>query len=328
MTEFLVKGIDGELSKEMIKLYNYFSLDNNDKTGNIETIKGLHKFPNFVNNVVYDNQVEFTGTRTMDKMIYNNNNKVLIGYSSGFDSTYIALNLLSKGLVPVLFHLKSLNKSYPDEYDKAVNFAKEFGLEIIVVEIQHGKQFFIDNPIKNQMILSLMMDYGFKNNINQFAMGNNVDEDINECRIQYGISDSINSFNEYRDSIGEYVENVIYHDITETKTNAYKFLWENYPQAFKYVNSCITPHRFKKHLNKLNSEKFNYTPLSDTRCMSCFKCAIEYITLDSFGFVEKNDKLLEHCYNVIRKKSDTMFTTKIATKKSTNEEIRRNILSC
>lgn len=225
-----------------------------------------------------------------------------------------------------MLHINNLNKSYPDEKIKAQEFAKKFGMEIVTVDFEHGTESYcIDNPIKNQLILAIMIDYGIKNGINNFALGNNIYEKISECRVQYGISDSIENFDLFRNGIKEYIKNINFYDIEIKKNECYKFVAENYFDAFKYVNSCISPHRFKKYLNKTNKEKYNIQPLSETRCMSCYKCAIEYITLSKLGFLEENEQFKRHCFDIIRKKSDTIFTTKIANRKSSNEEIERNI---
>ena len=225
-----------------------------------------------------------------------------------------------------MLHINNLNKSYPDEKIKAQEFAKKFGMEIVTVDFEHGTESYcIDNPIKNQLILAIMIDYGIKNGINNFALGNNIYEKISECRVQYGISDSIENFDLFRNGIKEYIKNINFYDIEIKKNECYKFVAENYFDAFKYVNSCISPHRFKKYLNKTNKEKYNIQPLSETRCMSCYKCAIEYITLSKLGFLQENEQFKKHCFDIIRKKSDTIFTTKIANRKSSNEEIERNI---
>ena len=280
------------------------------------------------NDKVYENNNVFNENEELIQHIkMSESNDILIGYSSGFDSTYQALRFMDKGYNVILFHCNNLNKSYPDEKIKARGFAKYYNMKLVQVDIEHSEQFFIDNPIKNQLILSLMIDYGIANNINNFALGNNIFESIKECRSQYGISDSIENFNSFRNGIKKYIDNINFYDIEIKKHECYKYVAENHFEAFEFVNSCISPHSFKKSLNKHNEDKYGIKPLSKERCMSCYKCAIEYIILSKYGFVELNNDYLKHCYDVIRKKSDTIFTTKISNKKSTNEEIERNIFN-
>ncbi len=316
-----------DLGNKVLEMYNYFSVDNNSQIKTIPTYEHFEKFMQTCNDTVYDNKNTFvTGVPLCNKMKLSNSNSIIVGYSSGFDSTYQALRFLKEGKNVILFHCNNLNKSYPDEKVKAQEFANKFGMEIVTVDFEHGdNSYCIDNPIKNQLILALMIDYGVQNGINNFAMGNNIFEKISECRVQYGISDSIENFEYFRNAIKHYIKNINFYDIEIKKNECYKFVAENYFDAFEYVNSCISPHRFKKHLNKVNTEKYGIVPLSDNRCMSCYKCAIEYITLSKFGFLPMNQEYRKHCFDIIRKKSDTIFTTKIASKKSTNEEIERNI---
>lgn len=320
--------IKNKIVLDMIDLYNDINNISNDSV--LTVPYGFNGFSELIlNSIGYDPIINLSEELSNPIDIESTNNKVVVGFSSGFDSVYNSLKLLSCGYEPVLFHVKSLNKSYPDEFNKSISFAKDFGFDIVVLEVEdNNNPIFIDNPMKNQMILSLMIEYGTQNNINKFAMGNNVNEKISECRVQYGISDSIEMFTEYRNGISKYFNNLEFFDILETKSNAYKFVGENFYKAFENVNSCITPHRFKKHLNKLNSNKFNITPLSDTRCMSCYKCAIEAILLDYNNIVEYPDDYIEHSYDIIRKKSDTIFTTKIANKKSKNSEILERLIEC
>jgi len=315
--------------KDFFDMYN--QIGKIDEVNELLYPTGFHDFLKLtLNTVGYGDKLTRELKTQKEKISLSNvNDKVLIGFSSGFDSTYQALKLKHEGYEPVLFHINSLNKSYPDEATKANEFAEMYNFEIINIEIEENiNKVFIDNPIKNQMILSLMIDYGYKNEINKFALGNNIRENIEECRVQYGISDSIQMFQIYRDSLSRYISNAIFFDIQETKSDAYNFVGTLYPKALVAVNSCITPHRFKKHLNKLNSEKFGIVPLSDNRCMSCYKCAIEAILLDYNDIVQYDEKYLNHSYNIIRKKSDTIFTTKIANKKSNNEEILKELLQC
>ena len=60
-----------------------------------------------------------------------------------------------------------------------------YKFDIANVEIDDNiNNVFIDNPMKNQLVLSLMIDYGFSNGLNKFALGNHLYENIGECRVQ------------------------------------------------------------------------------------------------------------------------------------------------
>lgn len=331
----IVANFNIPITDKIMSMYNYFSADRNGHCDNIDTYIGFSDFMETANDKVYNNNNTFKETeKIMERFIMPDsdysNTTIMVGYSSGFDSTFQALRFKKRGFNVVLLHCNDLNKSYPDEKEKAKEFADYYDMQLVTVDIKYDKSqpnFFIDNPIKNQIVLSLMIDYGIQYNINKFALGNNVYENINECRSQYGISDSIENFNLFRQGIKQYIENIYFYDIDIHKHECYRFVAENYPEAFKFINSCISPHRFKRYLNKTNREKYGIEPLSDTRCMSCYKCAIEYIILSHYNFIKTSEEYLKQCYNIIRKKSDTIFTTKVANKNSTNEEIERNIFN-
>lgn len=327
----IISEFNTPITNQVMEMYNYFTLDNNDKYDKITTNIGFTEFMQLANDKVYNNRITFVDNEPLMLPFKFNTqtNKVVVGYSSGFDSTYQALKLKHDGYEVVLLHCNDLNKSYPDEKEKAREFANYYNIKLVTVDIKHDKtpQFFIDNPIKNQLILSLMIDYGIANNINTFALGNNIYENITECRSQYGISDSIQNFDTFRKGIAYYIENINFYDVKEHKHECYKFVAENYHDAFQFVNSCISPHRFKRHLNKKNREKYNINTLSDSRCMSCYKCAIEYIILSHYGFTENSQEYINRCYDIIRKKSDTIFTTKISDKNTNNNDIERNIFN-
>ena len=317
------------LTSKILPLYEYFSKNRNDYNCVLHTYKGFAEFVKIVNNKVYNNNMVFDESlefKFRQKM--TDSNKIVIGYSSGFDSTYQALKFKSLGYEVILLHCSNMNKSYPDEKQKALDFAKEYSMKLIIVEIEHlSSEFFIDNPIKNQLILSIMIDYGLFDNINNFALGNNIYENISECKPQYGVSDSFESFMEFRKAINNYITNINFYDIDIKKSECYKFVADNYFESFKYVNSCISPYRFKKYLNRINTCKYNIIPLSDERCLSCYKCAMEYLILSKLGFLDINHDFEKHCYNIIRNKSDTIFTTKIANKTSTDNDIERSIFN-
>nr|WNM56314.1 hypothetical protein CoNPh38_CDS0438 [Staphylococcus phage S-CoN_Ph38] len=332
MFQFLDTDLNKKpLTKQMLKIYDWFSKDQTIEHQSSDWDSRFNDFVDLISTYAFGSDfntpksnVGILGEQSQ-KLDYK---KAMVGFSSGVDSTYQALYLQSKGYHVTLFHVGGLNKSYPDEKERAQKFANDFDMDIIVKDCKHGdSQFFVDNPVKNQLVLSAMIDTGVELGIGVYAMGNNVNEDIKGINIQYGLSDSIQSFDTFESTVLNGLYDIKLEHIKVGKPDIYDFIIHYKPKALKYVNSCITPHRFKRHLNKLNREKYNFTPLSDTRCMSCFKCSIEHIILDKLGYVEHNKELLQHCYDIIRKKSDTMFTTTIANKKSTNKEIERNIFN-
>ncbi len=258
--------------------------------------------------------------------IKEENNNVLLGFSGGLDSCYLAFKLKDKGYNVSLFHLKGLNKNYPKEDEFAVKFATNHNFNLININVKHlKKQFFPDNPLKNQLILSLMVDYGLENNICKFALGADYNTDIKDASIGFTITDSIQVTELYLQGLRNTFKSIelllIPND--EPKSIRLKYLVENQKNVLQDIYSCIIPHRFNNSLHNKNQEKFGVV-LLDGRCGSCYKCCQEILILSELGYFynkNKNIDLINHCWKILSDSKTShrkdLFNKKIDIRKRT-----------
>lgn len=117
---------------------------------------------------------------------------ILLGFSGGLDSVYNALKLRDEGYEVLLFHINNLNKAYPKEDEFAQRFAEHQNFKYITLDAHHlHKEYYIDNPLKNQLILASMIDYGIQHSINIYALGADNNTHIEDACIGMTITDSI-----------------------------------------------------------------------------------------------------------------------------------------
>ena len=241
-----------------------------------------------------------------DEVTLENSNKVLIGFSGGLDSCYLACRLKSKGYEVVLFHVDNLNSyAQPNEDNYAREFAKHGGFEYIEVNFKPRKHnFFNENPIKNQLVLAFMLDYVIENNINNIGLGCDWTQTLDDSTVGLDATDS-KEFNEtFWKAVERVVHNVnlIFCEDEVKKVDRIAFLLENYTELFQYVYSCVLPYRFTKSSHERNESKYG-VPLLKGRCGSCVKCCREFLYLVHLGWYNERDeetnKFCEHCWDIL-----------------------------
>ena len=252
-------------------------------------------------------------------------NKVMVGYSSGLDSTCQALYQRSLGRDVILFHVKHLNHSYPDEYDSAVRFAQDYGFTLVIINPKFVRQTaYIDNPIKNQTILAYMIDYGISIGCRRYAMGNYRSDALSEQVEGYETTDAVELF----DSFNRYMKSIIpdyeYQDMQMDKYDAFAFMVSHEPKALTYVNSCIRPYRFKDYTHDTTCSKYNIQ-LIPHHCGVCYKCMAEYLILADLKYYGIYRDYAKKCINTLRDKDGSTFTMHIK-KDMSDKEVLQTVL--
>jgi len=315
-----------EIGDRILKYYNIFCQENFDK--NPVVYSG---FSNFLKTIYETHEQEFV-SNISEPLIptphrLQDNNKLLIGFSGGLDSAYSALDMRDKGYDVTLFHCTGLNKHFPKEDICARQFAEAMDFEFVEVPVEHGqKEFFIDNPIKNQLIMSYMIDYCFAHGIGRVMLGSDLTTKIEDSTIGMTITDSSDVYYSFISGIQLYVDNLKVHFISSDmpKHLRIQYILLFHPEALEYIYSCISPHRFSNHLKELNEKKYGITLLKD-RCGSCYKCCMEYILLYECGYYT-DQVFLDHCYDVLSK-SKNAHRKDLFSKKIPLEERRQSILN-
>ena len=226
-------------------------------------------------------------------------NAAAVGFSGGLDSAYIALRMAADGKEVTLFHVSGLNGQFPDEERKARAFAAASGLRMVECGVRHtGREAHPDNPFKNQLIMALMADWGAANGIASFALGSDWCTHIQECEVGWTLTDSV----EVNEAFLAWAEQVMPgYSLTFIPSDVKKAQRLEYVAGkglLEHVASCISPHRFKRHLAQANAEKYG-VELMDGRCGSCFKCCMEWLLLRRIGAAPDNAAFEAHCWDVL-----------------------------
>lgn len=291
--------------ESMIKIYECAS--DKDFVNNIHAqrinncfkkyIEGLSKL-GFKENIPY---CDFIDPKPSEHWEFEDNNKILLLFSGGKDSTATAIDLREKGYNVTLYFLQGVNLSYSDELERAKVVAKKLNMPMIIDYISvTGKGDFLENPTKNQLILAYALNYGISHNIYTYCYGGFKEDTIEQSAFDRNFSDSIELFNWFESGIKRMIPqfNVITPFDNEVETLK---LIGKYPELWNDFQSCLTPKRYREHLRKTNQEKYN-VKLFDHRCGSCWKCCMEYIVFCDLGLVEYNEEFYKHCLDIFSNK--------------------------
>lgn len=247
----------------------------------------------------------------------NDNHNVLIGFSGGLDSAYCAFMFREMGYNVILFHITNLNKAYPKEDEYARMFADHNHFRYIEVVAKHlHKEYFIDNPLKDQLILAAMIEYGLQHNVNIYSIGAGNCTHIEDSTIGMTVTDSIEVNQLYWQGIQKYIPNAVLSLMPNnvTKYDKLQYILNKYPNALNDIYSCISPHRFNNQLHNHNEDKYNIKLLNG-RCGSCYKCCMEAILLSELNYYDKEGLFIKHCWDILAKSKNShrkdLFNKKI-----------------
>lgn len=227
--------------------------------------------------------------------------RVLCAFSGGKDSLANVLMLQDLGYEPILFFITGVNYRYTYEHESSRQLAEVLGLELVEQSFKlHGKNDYPENPVKNQFILAMMLDYGLKRGITNYSFGTYLDSPTDELSSEYMLSDSSDLFDAFMEFVNSIYPEVDLPFFLHDSCEAYLVIIQHDPKLLNYTQSCMAPMRFKQNLIKHAESKYGIELLPN-RCPSCYKCCTEAIILNDFGIVCYPDSYLEHCKDVIRK---------------------------
>jgi len=232
------------------------------------------------------------------------NGTVLVGFSGGKDSAAAALALQAQGLAPVLFYVNGINyRSYAGERVYAARVAQVLNMPFVEVTVkQTGEVEYPDNPVKNQFILSLMVDYAYRHGGSNFAQGNLAKETIREANINFTYSDAGEMYAGAEPVFRLWtVESYKYlGGVMRYESESFKTLHELCPAALDTVLSCLQPYRFRTKVRQANEKKYG-VKLRPEMCGTCYKCASEYLHRCILGIAVAQPEYVKQCVSILRK---------------------------
>jgi len=226
---------------------------------------------------------------------------VLCCVSGGKDSLATVLHYLENGYNVHLYTLKGINRGYPEEYKSAVNWANALNLPIYVDTIKiSGKKYWVEHPLKNQLIATLALAYCLDNNLPAtVAFGDYQDETADKSNFGVNWTDNINLWEAYNDFLKGFVE--ARAEIPLEKELVGLELIDKNANLLPLIQSCLMTVRDRESLRQKNQNKYGLKILPN-RCGSCYKCCLEYIYFCDHKKLEYNEDFYKHCLEILKKK--------------------------
>ena len=206
--------------------------------------------------------------------------RVLVGFSGGKDSVAAAVRLQRRGYEPILFHVAGLNRYAASEEERATRaVAGALRLPARILRLrQLGKMGWRENPARNVLVLGLMADYGLRQGISRYALGNFDDYHLRPGEVTAGPSDTLEVLEATAAVLAKvapaYRLATVLHDNTDSMVE----VMTHARAALPAISSCLMPLRYRAAHRKRISHKYSYVLLPG-RCGICSKCASEYLHL-------------------------------------------------
>lgn len=211
-------------------------------------------------------------------------NHVVLAFSGGKDSVAHAAFLKDQNLNPTLFYVKRANRSYPNEYNVSKVIADMLQVPLVEDELHYsGKVTKAESPVKNHLILSLIIEYLRQNNLTRCACGTYLEDTLNKTSTHFGLSDAYEFYRAFEKAVQSFFPNFKWLCWFNSEVHALSYLVNKHPELIPQYQSCILPDRYRPNIRKHNEQKYNITLLPN-RCLSCWKCCQEYLILHMFDY--------------------------------------------
>ena len=229
-------------------------------------------------------------------------NKFILAFSGGKDSTANLLYLMDEDYDVTCVFTKGINRSATEEIDHAKLVTDSLGAKLVIDEISiSGKTDYFENPVKNVLIISRLLDYGFKNKCAYVSIGETHNLKSEEMDIMYNYSDAIDLLNLFEQAVQTHYPQFRLDWIFKEESTDMSYILYYHPYVLPLLHSCLMPSRYKKMQLKF-SEKYNLHAdirhpdsegIMNGRCMNCWKCMAEWMYLAVWGLVPMNQAYLK-----------------------------------
>lgn len=260
----------------------------------------------------YLNMLYTRSGQSKPKIVYNvviptinipdDKSKVVLAFSGGKDSVAHAAFLKDYNMNPILYYVTGINRSYPNERNVAIDISNMLQCDFVEDYVQFsGKITKAESPVKNHVILSLIIEYMKQNQISRCACGTYIEDNLDRTSTQFGLSDAYEFYRAFEKAVRSFFPSFHWLCWFNSEFQALCYLVNKHPELIPHYQSCILPDRYRENIKRLNENKYNIE-LMPNRCMSCWKCAQEYMILSQLNFLPKpSDELYQHIIEQFRK---------------------------
>ena len=262
--------------------------------------------------------------------INSKSNKVVLGFSGGLDSCYQAFYLRKLGYKVILYYVKNINfYENGQAYKAALEFANKYNFKLVEASFVRNsnkdnpkRQFWNENPVKNQLILSMMCDFCLDNKIHYISLGDDFGLSIENATLGVNLTDA------------KQITKSFLRGINKISNDSFEFLKANRKidkgkrlklfvknGCLDVYYSCLSPGRFNKTWRNNNINKFK-VDLPKNNCGSCKKCVMHWLMLRYLNLTKPNKDFEKHCWEILSSKKNNAYTH-IFNGNSTEENIKR-----
>lgn len=234
----------------------------------------------------------------------NPSRDMVLGFSGGSDSTTHAAYLMDREDVDKLYlvHMENLNRAYPNEKNAAKTVAEYLGAEYIPYHIKFsGKNRGVESPVKNHLVLSVMIPTMIEHSIVRASEGVFPNDTLDVIGGLYGLSDSYDLFKAYEKAIQRTFPQYRFVICFKNWTHEYAYLMKYHKDVVPLYQSCMLPDRYRASIRRTNESKYGIKLLPN-RCLSCWKCCKEALLLQMFGYQKTpSDVIVKQIYPTLRR---------------------------
>lgn len=296
------------LTPHICSLYDNFNKQEFDKC--IQLLFGFDDFVNLVytKHKQYLTEVKYDNTfKTIN--LNTDSNVVLLGFSAGLDSVFQAIKLKEAGYDVKLYFMKNVN-TYENgqSYKYAKIIADKLGLELIECRIIKNndktsiyKQYWPENPIKNQLILSTMIDYCITHGYNKISLGDDFDLSVKDAAVGINLTDAREITTFFLNGVSVHIKNLEFIPIEKGNDKSARIRCLMKYNLIDDYYSCVQSGRFNKKYHDTIEKKYNIKLFGNNCGTYCRKCAMHNLICHYTGIITFPDDFISKCWEVMWK---------------------------
>jgi hypothetical protein len=234
--------------------------------------------------------------------------RVMVAFTGGVDSLAAAMKVRISGRSPWLFHAQRINRAYPKEIEYASKIADGLSMHLIREKVEGSEKqpAYAESPLKNQLIMAMMVDAGIKHGISTYTSGIDSTNTIVESNVLYNWSDSAEMCDAFNVWVKSLFPQYSWEWSTKNRTESLKLIFEKNAAMFDFVMSCMTSHRFQVMRKEQVEKRFKFE-VPGNRCGYCWKCCSDILHFVCFEMMTVPEEFVQHCLKIMRSNLPVVF---------------------